>query len=110
MTEEEVLFGQLGDEKRKLKRLYGIYASKGDELLLETIDELKQSISELEEKLEHARDIAAIEESKRATIKKIRDVEGAWSFMDTKERRAILCEVIDDITLTHGQINVRLKV
>lgn len=110
MTEEEVLFGQLGDEKRKLKRLYGIYASKGDELLLETIDELKQSISELEEKLEHARDIAAIEESKRATIKKIRDVEGAWSFMDTKERRAILCEVIDDIILTHGQINVRLKV
>ena len=110
MSEEELITKQLDVEKRKLKRLYGLYAASENETLLETIQEVQEGIKRIEADLLSVQREMKVLAGKTETIKKLETLEEMWEYMTMKERRAIACEIVEKITITNGKIDVQLKI
>lgn len=110
VSEEELITKQLDVEKRKLKRLYGLYAASENETLLETIQEVQEGIKRIEADLLSVQREMKVLAGKTETIKKLETLEEMWEYMTMKERRAIACEIVEKITITNGKIDVQLKI
>ncbi len=92
--------------KRRLSRLYDLYSSAEDEILLGEInrkkDELAKAQLEYENmKLERKRSSEAAQR-----FSKLSAVRGAWEKMSVEERRGILCELIEKIVITYERVEI----
>lgn len=94
----------------KIKRLYTLYADSPDEILLESINELKQSRRQMEAKLlklQNADSKAAIH---REIQKTIENLEGIWNFLSIDEQRNILHILIESIEITDDKIDIHYRI
>lgn len=92
--------------KKRLSRLYALYSSAEDEILLDEIkrkkDELAKAQLEYENmKLSREKNTEAIKQ-----ISKIGTVKGAWESMTIDEKRNVLRELIDKIVVTYDRIEI----
>lgn len=92
--------------KKRLSRLYDLYSSAEDEILLDEIkrkkDELAKAQLEYENmKLSREKSAEAIKQ-----ISKIGTVKGAWESMTIDEKRNVLRELIDKIVVTYDRIEI----
>lgn len=101
----DIMQSQLKKEQDKLKRLYMIYSS-GNDVLLEVIQTLEKSISNLKQSIKE-------EESKpqKDTIvyKNIKKVADVWGDIDQKQKNIILKSIIEKVIIVNGKVEIILK-
>lgn len=106
---EETLRKKKASLEMKLKRLYDLYAEAGNRVLLESINELTAEIKSLNEKIEQEADRGVLSESAKAVKEQLKNIRNTWDFMDIRERRNLICSVINKITVTHSSVRIDYK-
>lgn len=89
-------------ETLKLKRLYSLYAESGDDILLETIQEMNLQLQQTKDLLRQEEENGLLSGRREALKKEITEVRDLWEYMTLKERRIFLRKIINRITLRSG--------
>ena len=89
-------------ETLRLKRLYNLYADSGDEVLLETIQEINDQLLQTRSLLQQEEENGILTGRRNELKKEITEVRDLWEYMTLKERRAFLKKIINRITLRSG--------
>lgn len=94
----------------KIKNLYGLYANSPDDLLLESINDLKKDRKKMETKLLRLKD----ENSRLSMHMEIKDtvnnLENVWDRLSIDEKRNILHILIESIKITDNQIDIHYRI
>lgn len=92
-----------------MRRLYGLYGDQPDPFLLETIEQnrsqLKKVMDRMTNEEEREREIA----SKKRLAEKMSKVEDIWAAMTEEEKRSLLHEAINTITIEQNTISIDFK-
>lgn len=110
---ETSVLNELAEQKRtleqKMRRLYGLYGDQPDPFLLETIEQnrsqLKKVMDRMTNEEEREREIA----SKKRLAEKMSKVEDIWAAMTEEEKRSLLHEAINTITIEQNTISIDFK-
>ena len=94
---------------RKLKRLYLLYAEGEDEVLSDTIEELKKDLSVLDRKLEAERGRSAITAAARDTQARLDTLSDCWEHMTLLEKQNVLRSVINRVELDDNHVHIDFK-
>lgn len=95
--------------QKKIKRLYNIYADSEDDLLLETINEQKQKLINIEKKIESERKNKHNASRKLETAKIVTELSDTWKYMTLEEQQKTLRMIINSVTITDHNINIDFK-
>ena len=88
------------------KRLYNLYASKDDNLLLQTIEENKAELNSIIKAInDEEKSNSAIEEINHKQ-EVITNLVSAWPSMTIKEKQQALRICIDRIVLNNNEVNI----
>lgn len=90
----------------KIKRLYNLFASNGDELLLETINENKAELVKISKELDGERKLQKTASQINEKNNMIRNLKSSWDLMTTKEKQKALRICIDYIEVIGEKINI----
>jgi len=93
----------------KLKRLYDLYSEAGNEVLLGSINDLLAETGKLDAKIAEENDRGLWSRNAAAAKEQLRNIEETWPYMDMSEKRALICSVIDRITVTHSSVRIDYK-
>lgn len=95
--------------QKKIKRLYNIYADSEDDLLLETINEQKQKLINIEKKIDSERKNKHNASRKLETAKIVTELSDTWKYMTLEEQQKTLRMIINSVTITDHNINIDFK-
>lgn len=93
----------------KLKKLYNLYASSPDEILLETINESKKELDKIKVQITKERERSEISKKINKHKQDIRDIASSWEFMTDKEKQTVLRDNIERVTITDELIEIKYK-
>ena len=93
----------------RLKRLYELYSEDGDQVLLESIKEIKKEINSIDEKLKEREKLEKGLKDAKKQRENIRNLKGTWQYMTDKEKHNLICSAVEKITVTHGNIKIEYK-
>ena len=107
----EMLLKQKDEIEVKLKRLYNLYADDADDTLLEIISEHKKKIKELnhkieKEKIQSEKILNQIKKKRNITLD---NLESKWDYMTLKEQQNIVRLLVDRITITGKEVEIKLS-
>ena len=106
----DILNEQREELERKIKRLYNLYAESEDDILLETINENKKKLENIKKKIENEivqHNVTANRDELKNTILTL---EETWNYMTQHEKQNIVRSVVDKVTITGNNINVKLSI
>ena len=92
--------------EQKIRRLYDLYAKDADDLLLDTIKEIKAKLEQTETEIISLKEKSAKQAEQKETKKYIREIKDAWKFMQLKERQTVLRRLIEKINIKDGDIEI----
>lgn len=90
--------------ENKLRRLYELYAESENRVLLEAINALLSELEHLEKSITAENAQSVVTQTVKAAQERLRNVEGAWDYMQTQEKRALICSLVRKITVTHSSV------
>ncbi len=93
----------------KLKRLYELYAESGNELLRQSIRGQLDEIELLEQKMREEQQRGRWSKTAKLAKNQLKNVAATWDYMRPMEKRALVCSVIDRITVTHNVVTIEYK-
>lgn len=93
----------------KLKRLYSLYAEADDDVLKETIDEVKKSIRAVQLKIKREEKQQIISKQSIELKKRLSSLRESWEYMTTDERRNIILACIDKIIVKNNDVKLYYK-
>jgi len=107
---EKALQNALEKEKRELKMLYGLYAESGSGTLLSVIKEREAKIAGLNSQIAEEIKTRSLNAQISKTYNSVRSLEGQWSSMTPKEKKAVCGELIEKITIyKEGTVKINFK-
>lgn len=109
-TPLEMFYSQYETLQFKLKRLYGLYSEAHDDILLETINDIKTQIDKLNKKINNEQDKEALLLQVEETFKHIEEIEDLWKHNTIQEKRNILRSLIQSITITGNEVKIEYKI
>lgn len=106
MSVLEILHDQYNTLATKVKRLYSVYASDGNPILLETIQEHQRDLEKI------SRQIAS--ETERSTMsnriveikREIENLEEIWDTLMPKEKQTIIRTIVDSVTISEYDLRI----
>ncbi len=106
-----LLEDQKKEIQRKMKRLYNVYAASDDEILLETINELKSDFNRIENKIKQETEALENKQNNR-NFKKIIDTLGdQWDTMTNQEKQTVIRILVKEIVFYEdNQIEIKLNI
>ena len=105
----EILHDQYNNAAGRLKKLYTLYSGNDDEVLLESIEDIKKEIKNLQIQIENETEKSKIESNFLNLKKTLSGLSEAWEYMTPKERKVAVNECINKITITDHAIHVDYK-
>ena len=105
----DILHEQYNNSALKLKRLYNLYSEKDDEVLLQAIGDAKKEMKKIQVQIENETDKKNSENVFLDIKERIANLSEAWEFMSQKERKKLVNDCMDKITLTDTAIHVNYK-
>ena len=90
----------------KVKRLYNLYAEKGNDILLETITENQEELHRLSVLIENEKASAAAISDIALRNETTYNLRSRWDAMTMQEKRTALSICIDKILITDGEIEM----
>lgn len=106
---EKQLKKQLQTTEQQIKRLYTLYASDADELLLSTIEEYKQKYQKLSAQLALEQEQQILTNNRHALLDKIHNLNEIWDILTFEEKRNILHNLIEKIVITDFLIEIHYR-
>lgn len=106
----EILKQKHGTATKKLRRLYDLYASGADEVLVEMISELKKQIKTIEQQMQAVTAQNLSVERAQSTREELCRLSGIWDRMESSQKIAALRSVVDRIVVTNDCIDITYKV
>lgn len=103
----EIMGNQADKEKKKLKRLYGLYAD-GNDMVIEMIKDLEGNISALEEQIKEERKRSS-DNQKSFVYENIKNLADIWEKIDKTRKNKILKSIIEKIVIVNGNVEIQLK-
>ena len=100
------LESRIAELKRKLKKLYGLYSEAEDDMLLETISELKTELEKAEKLAAAERSSGESIKTRRRAYEKLDSVADVWDYMTMTEKQNLVREYIEKIVVTHGEADI----
>jgi site-specific DNA recombinase len=106
----EVLNNQYMDLQKKIKRLYNLYAEDDSDILLETINEEKRKLEDIEKKIFKETENKAIKNVRRESEDTLTNLSDMWDYMTTKEKQNALRLILNKVIITGHEINIDIKI
>lgn len=106
----KVLQMQYDAECKALKRLYELYSKSGDFILLETIENTKENIKILNEKISNEKRLGEITKQNQKILDELTNIESLWKYMSIKDRQQFIRSVIEKIILYPTRIEVVYRI
>ena len=91
----------------RIKRLYNLYATGGDDILLETINENKNELAEISRQIENEKKLSAVVNDLNEKNKTIATIEDSWDNMSIKDKQKAIRICIDRIEITDTKISIK---
>jgi site-specific DNA recombinase len=105
----EVLHDQYNSIAQKLRRLYNLYAENEDEILTQTIGETKKELKKIQLQIENETEKSKNQSDFVNLKKTLSTLTETWEYMTPKEKKHLLHECINKITITDSSIHVDYK-
>lgn len=105
----DILQNRYNELSKKLKRLYNLYADHGDEILLDTIDDIKKEMKDINERISAEEERGFWTRNIARAKEDLRNISDTWEYMTISEQRAIIHSVVDAIVITHDHVDVKYK-
>lgn len=106
----ELLKRRRSEITAKIKKLYNLYATNGNEILLETIQENQRELDSVEKILDNEARALAELNSITQDRELIRNLRERWDQLTIKEKQRAVRICIEKIIITDGKINVKYLV
>lgn len=106
----ELLRRRKNDVTARIKKLYNLYASSGNDLLLETIQENQRELDSVTQILDNEVKIRAELANLQSENEVIKNLRTRWDKLTPKEKQRAVRICIDKIVLTDGEINIKYLV
>ena len=90
----------------KIKRLYNLYATNGDEILLETINENKRELDNISQEIAHEKKSQNVIDEINQKNTLIQNLKNTWGSMSTREKQRALRICIYRIEIDNNAINI----
>lgn len=103
---QEGLQERLREADVRLRRLYGLYADSGDEVLRELIDQWKAKRDKLQKRLEEELRQKTISTGRRELLGEVTDLGQVWEVLTYDEKRRILKSLIGQIVITDHNVEI----
>ena len=107
----DLLTQQQNDLNKKLKKLYIIYSEgDDDEILMETINDLKKQLVDINNKIEIEKNELITEERRKEKTKIFSTLRSMWKVMTPIQQKTIVRKLINKIVITDEHINIDFSV
>ncbi|MCL2169580.1 MAG: recombinase family protein [Defluviitaleaceae bacterium] len=105
----EILHDQYNAVAQKLRRLYSLYADSDDDILLDSINDTKKELKNIQLQIENETEKSKIADSFVGLQKALSTLAEAWEYMTPKEKKVLVNDCISKITITDEQVGVDYK-
>lgn len=105
-----LLIEQQQSLNKKLKRLYNIYAESGDDILLETINDLKKQIDHTNKQIALETKNAIICARRKEKTEALNTVSDLWNDLDGQQKKVIMRKLINKITITDNNVHIDFSI
>jgi len=105
----EVLHDQYNTVAQKLRRLYNLYSENEDEILDDTINDAKKELRNIQLQIENETEKTQQEGNFVNLKKTLSTLSETWEYMTPKEKKVLVNDCINKVTVTDGVINVDYK-
>lgn len=102
-----LLYGQQASLNKKIKKLYNIYAAEEDnDILLETIEELKKKLSQINQQIElnEQDDIVLARRKEKAEL--LLNVSELWDTLDVRQKKNIIRKLVNKVVITDSHVHI----
>ncbi|MDR1703364.1 MAG: recombinase family protein [Clostridiales bacterium] len=103
------LHNRYAETAKRMKRLYVLYSESADEILLETIEELKKELSDIQRQIAREAERSTLANKITQVKKTLTTLKESWEYMTPHERRNIAKSCVDKIIITDDKIEVFYK-
>ncbi len=101
-----LLYEQQDTLNKKLKRLYNIYAEDGDEVLLDTINELKKQINIVNKQIELDTQNSIIIARRKERTEILSTVSELWNSMNVSQKKVIIRKLVNKIEINNNNVHI----
>ena len=105
----EILHGQYDSVAQKLRRLYNLFAKAEDEILFQTIEETKKELKNIQTQIENETEKSKNHSAFISLKKTLTTLSETWEYMTSKEKKQLLNDCINKITLNDTSVHVDYK-
>lgn len=109
MTPLELFQAQYDAQGKKLRRLYDLYAGDENDVLLSSIQALRDGMRTLREKIEIETEKSVWQRNLQRAKEELKDVPALWGRMTMQEKQNILRSVVGKIVVTDENIHIDYK-
>ena len=106
---QDMITQQYDNVTQQIKRLYKLYATDGNEILLETIGEKEQERENLHKQLLREQERGATSRKARDILAKIEGLEEVWDYMTVKEKQEIIRSCIERVDVKDNIVDLHFK-
>lgn len=104
----DILTKQKNELTKSLRRLYDIYASGEDDILLETINNKKKQLNDIINRIKTYKEQTSNIDNKKNIINRIRNLESEWDYITDHEKQTFIRMIVDKITVYDDYIKIQL--
>ena len=105
-----LLYNQKNELSKKLKRLYNIYAEQDDDMLLETISDVKKQLDSVNKKIEQNIQNNTEEKQRKEKIGILRNLSSIWNDITANEKKTIIRKLVDKIVITDNHVHSNFSI
>ena len=105
-----LLYNQKNELSKKLKRLYNIYAEQDDDMLLETISDVKKQLDSVNKKIEQNIQNNTEEKQRKEKIVILRNLSSIWNDITANEKKTIIRKLVDKIVITDNHVHINFSI
>lgn len=93
----------------KLKRLYTLYSESADDVLKETINDVKKGLSEIQTQIRREEKQSIISKRNTEIKRQLSTLRDSWEYMTEKEKRNIIESCVEEIVVSNDDVNIFYK-
>ena len=105
-----LLYEQKKNLNQKLKRLYNLYSDSEDDVLLETINEVKKQLNNINKQIELDTQNSIILSRRKERTEILNTVNELWNNLDIKQKKNIMRKLINKIEINDNNIHVDFSI
>lgn len=106
-----LLYEQQETLNKKLKKLYIMYAEGDDnEILKETIDELKKQIENINNRIELDTKNEMIKRRRKERTEILSTVSNLWDNLDSLQKKTIIRKLVNKVEITDNHVNIDFSI